>query len=130
MFFRRRKPRVWSYQERVESLQQAGFDVSADRKRVARGECAALVRENARGTAEIVHTGIAIGGEIGAVVDAGNQKFLLTPSGVKLPALAAHLEALHAFEEDLRDGLGLVSLYNESLGTVNEQHLYDRVQGR
>jgi len=30
----------------------------------------------------------------------------------------------------LREALGLVSLYNESLGTVSTQYLYDRVQDR
>ena len=45
-------------------------------------------------------------------------------------ALASELKAVHAFQEDLREALGLVSLYNESLGTVSTEYLYDRVQGR
>ena len=53
-----------------------------------------------------------------------------TPSGVELPALATHLKELHAFDEDLREGLGLVSLYNVSLGTTTDEHLYDRVVDR
>ncbi len=44
--------------------------------------------------------------------------------------MADHLKALHAFSEDLREALGLTSLYNQGLGTTNEKHLYDRVQNR
>jgi hypothetical protein len=33
-------------------------------------------------------------------------------------------------DEDLREGLGLTSLYNLSLGTTSEEHLYDRVVDR
>jgi hypothetical protein len=130
MFFRRGKPRAPGFEERIDSLGHSGFAVSPNRTRIARGPCAALVRKNAQGAPEIAGAGILVGGEIGVIVDAGNQKFLLTPSGRRLPALATHLEALHAFNEDLREALGIISLYNESLGTVNELHLYDRLQGR
>ena len=47
-----------------------------------------------------------------------------------MAARADQLKALHAFEEDLKEGLGLTSLYNTSLGTVSALHLYDRVVGR
>jgi hypothetical protein len=130
MFFRRAKLRVPGFEERIDNLGQSGFAVSPDRTRLTRGPCAGLVRKNAQGAPEIARTGILVGGEIGVIVDGGNQKFLVTPSGGKLPALATHLEALHAFNEDLREALGIVSLYNESLGTVNELHLYDRLKGR
>jgi hypothetical protein len=63
-------------------------------------------------------------------VDAGFQKYWLAPSGARAAATAEQLKALHNFEEDLREALGLVSLYNESLGTVNGLHLYDRVKDR
>ncbi len=130
MFFRRAKPRIRTFEECVDGLEQSGFTVSPGRTRVTRGACAALLRKNAQGGPEIAHVGILIGEEIGAIVDGGNQKFLVTPSQRKLPALATHLEALHAFTEDLREELGLISLYNESLGTVNELHVYDRLKGR
>jgi leucyl-tRNA synthetase len=42
----------------------------------------------------------------------------------------AQLKALHAFEEDLTEALGLESLYNTSLGTTNDFHVYDRLAGR
>ena len=48
--------------------------------------------------------------------------FWRSPSGRTAPALATHLKALHAFEEDLKEGLGLPSLYNESLGTTSDLH--------
>lgn len=56
--------------------------------------------------------------------------FLMTPTGKELPALAPQLQALHAFDEDLREALGLTSLYNVSLGTTTDEHLYDRVEDR
>ena len=130
MFFRRGTQRAPGFEERIDSLGRSGFAVSPDRTLLTRGLCAGVVRKNAQGAPEIARTGILVGGEIGVIVDGGNQKFLLTPSGRKLPALATHLEALHAFNEDLREALGIVSLYNESLGTVNELHLYDRLHGR
>jgi hypothetical protein len=64
------------------------------------------------------------------LVDGGFQKFFQTPKGVRHPALAPELKAVHAFEEDLRQALGLVSLYNESLGSVSNVYLYDRVKDR
>jgi hypothetical protein len=47
-----------------------------------------------------------------------------------MPALADELEALHDFEEDLKEGLGQESYYNESLGTVSTFYSYDRVKDR
>ena len=44
--------------------------------------------------------------------------------------LAEELKGVHEFQEDLREALGLESLYNESLGTVSTQYLYDRVKDR
>ncbi|HEU5399797.1 MAG TPA: hypothetical protein VFU86_00495, partial [Terriglobales bacterium] len=39
-------------------------------------------------------------------------------------------KALHSFTEELKEALGLTSLYNESLGTVSESYHYDRVKDR
>ena len=69
-------------------------------------------------------------GEIGALVDGGFQKFFQTPSGKRRPALASDLRALHNFQEDLKEALGLTSLYNEALGTVSTYYQYDRVKYR
>ena len=69
-------------------------------------------------------------GGIAQLIDGGFQKFFLAPDGSKKPALASELKGIHAFQEDLREALGLESLYNESLGTVSTQYLYDRVKDR
>ena len=74
--------------------------------------------------------GILLGGEIAVLVDGGFQKFFRAPSGKKKPALADELKALHDFEADLKEKLGLKSLYNEGLGTVSTLYQYDRVKDR
>ena len=48
----------------------------------------------------------------------------------EVPATADHLKALHSFSEEVKEALGLPSLYNESLGTVSESYHYDRVEDR
>ena len=40
------------------------------------------------------------------------------------------MKALQTFSEELKEGLGLPSLYNESLGTVSESYHYDRIEDR
>lgn len=133
MFFRREKPHKLSFDERLEKLKELGFTIEredAGRARAVRGGCAAVVEDAPGGDAKVYRAGLMAGGEIGILVDGGFQKFFVTPGGKRLPALAGQLRALHNFEEDLREGLGLKSLYNQSLGTVNTAHLYDRVQGR
>jgi hypothetical protein len=56
--------------------------------------------------------------------------FFVTPGKKRRPALAEQLTALHEFEEDLKEGLGVVSLYNEGLGSTCELHMYDRLEHR
>jgi hypothetical protein len=53
--------------------------------------------------------------------------FLETPRGRRIPAQAEELKALHEFEDDIKQALGLVNLYNTSLGTTTPKHMYDRV---
>ena len=50
--------------------------------------------------------------------------------GKKMPAQAEQLAAIQNFQEDLREALGMTSLYNEAMGTVSNKYLYDRVEGR
>ena len=129
MFFRRAHPKTASFRERLEDLRRAGFTVEpapGEGARVVRGGCAVLVKEP--GIAGLA--GVVMGGEIAALVDGGYQKFFRAPSGKTRPALAGELKALHDFEEDLKEALGLTSLYNESLGTVSAYYHYDRLQGR
>jgi hypothetical protein len=136
MFFRREKPHVPTFSERLSKLKDMGFLIEtagAGKARAIREGCAAdLVDRSSGSTAdiEIGKAGVLVGGEIGLLIDQGFQKTFQTPSRKQVPALARHLKTLHAFQEDLREGLGLTSLYNESLGTTNDLHLYDRVAGR
>jgi hypothetical protein len=132
MFFRRERLKVPTFQQRLDAVRSAGFTVTPQGGgvRISRGECAVDVRD-LNGVVKIEErAGILIGAEIGVLVDGGFQKFFRTPSGVRLPATADHLKALHAFEEDLKEALGEKSLYNESLGTVSTFYQYDRVQDR
>jgi hypothetical protein len=134
MFFRRQQPNEITFDQRMERLRKAGFTVTAggaNRVTVSR-DCYAAVLEDVPGAPPRVvePAGIVMPGGVGKLVDGGFQKFFLAPGGQKKPALASELRAIHEFEEDLREALGLVSLYNESLGTVSTEYLYDRVQGR
>lgn len=133
MFFRREKPRIPSFDERLKDLQKAGIrsaKKSSDSAVAMRGRCAAVIRKTGESDYRIDPVGIAIGNEVGELTDAGNQKYWLTPGGKKEAATADQLKELHAFKEDVREGLGLTSLYNEGLGSVNSLHIYDRVKGR
>jgi hypothetical protein len=132
MFFRHQKPHVPSFDEKIAALRDAGFQTapaSGGATRVIRGTLAADLIPSGD-AAEIVRTGVVVSGEIGELTDLGFQKIWLTPSGKKLAATAEHLRALHDLTEDLRDRMGMTSLYNDGLGTVNEHHLYDRVVDR
>jgi hypothetical protein len=132
MFFRREKPHQWNFEERLSDLRKLGFDVKmeSDRARVTRNGCGAMIESTGNGDVKLDKVGVVVGGEIALLIHGGYQMFLRTPSGKELPALAPQLKALHAFEEDLLEGLGLTSLYNVALGTTCEDHLYDRVQDR
>jgi hypothetical protein len=132
MFFRRERKKTPTFADRLENLRRAGFTltpVAGDAMRAARGPYAADLRD-AEGHAESSGAGVLMGEEIGALVDGGYQKFFRTPGGRQRPALAEDLKGLHEFEEDLKEGLGQESYYNQSLGTVSTLYLYDRVKDR
>lgn len=132
MFFKREKVHVPSFGERMEELRKLGFAVDSDQggMRASKSGCGAVISDKGNGAVKVAGAGLLLGKEIGSLVDAGFQKYWLAPSGARAAATAEQLKALHNFEEDLREGLGLISLYNESLGTVNGVHLYDRVKDR
>jgi hypothetical protein len=134
MFFRREKPRRLTFDDYLSQLREFGFAVTAEgpgKARVSRHGCTAIIEEISGSERPKVHrAGVVVGDEIALLVDAGFQKFFVTPSGKKLPALAAHLRALHDCQEDLKEALGATSLYNEGLGTVSNAHVYDRVEDR
>ncbi len=97
---------------------------------VSKYDCAAVLAAGADTPALIViKPGVVVNGEIGHVLDRGYQKFIKT-AHVERPATADHLRTLHKFTEELRQAIGGISLYNESMGTVSDEYIYDRVKGR
>ncbi len=133
MLFRRDHPKKYTLEDYAKRVREAGFQTSpkgAGRMRVERDGFAAVF-EDAGDKARVVEkAGVVLGNEIGTLVDGGFQKFFQTPEGVRKPAVAAELKGIHEFQEDLREALGLTSLYNESLGSVSNLYLYDRVKDR
>jgi len=133
MFFRRETPHALTFADRVANLKPLGFEVSSDaggHTIAKRNGCGAALEDAGDGKVAIDKAGVLVGSEIAHLVHGGYQMFLRTPSGREFPAQAEQLKALHAFDEDLREGLGLTSLYNVSLGTTCDDHLYDRVKNR
>jgi len=132
MFFRNPKPAQPTFEERLSNLKQFGFTSSRQSggAKVTRQGFGAIVDDLGSGNVAIGKAGVLAGDEIATLVSRGYQMFLRGPSGKEFPALAPQLKALHAFDEDLREGLGLISLYNVALGTTSDAHLYDRVEER
>lgn len=90
---------------------------------------AAIEKTPDDGVKIFAYPGYLIAGEISKLVNRGYQQFFKT-SKTEVPATAEHLQALHKFAEELKEALGLPSLYNESLGTVSESYQYDRITDR
>jgi len=125
MFFRRPRPYIPTFSERVERLKQAGFsaeNLPDGGVRIAKNGIAAIIDDKA-----IEKAGVLVGSEIGVLLNRGYQMFIETPSGKRLPAIADQLNALHEFEDDVKEALDLVNLYNTSLGTTSRKHNYDRL---
>ncbi len=127
------KPR--SYDEALNQLKSLQFDVHeapgvAGRVRVSKYGCAAIIGRGPRGGVAMFHKpGILMGNEIAILLDRGFQKFFKT-SKLEMAATADRLKAEHRFAEELDEVIGEVSLYNESLGSVSDEYMYDRVKGR
>lgn len=134
MFFRRVTPKHLTFEDHTSAARAAGFHVepaSGGKTRIERNGVAALFEAGEDGIPRVVErAGVVMGKEIGTLTDGGFQKFFTTPSGKRKPALAEELKEIHNFQEDLREVLGLTTLYNESLGTVSNLYIYDRVEGR
>ena len=131
VFFRRKSKPAPSFDDRLEALRQQGFTVetlpgAGSRVRVAKYGCGAVLE----GPRFVEQPGVVIDGEIARLLDRGYQKFFLTSAGEERPALAEQLEAMHRFSEELRGALGAEMLYNQSLGTVSDRYVYDRLKGR
>ena len=135
MFFRRERPKQLTFDDQMSAVRAAGFrtePASGGLTRIERDGVAAVVQTAGdNGAVNFVQrAGIVMGKEIGTLTDEGFQKFFMTPSGKQKPALAEELKEIQNFQEDLREAMNLVSLYNESLGTVSNVYIYDRVEGR
>jgi hypothetical protein len=133
MFFRREKPHEPTFAERIGGLKSFGLTtkpLDSQRAQVSRDGIAAIVEDRSGQRPHVNKAGLLIGDDIGLLVNRGFQVFWRTPGGRSVPAHASELKMLHNFEEDLKEGLGLPSLYNESLGTTSDLHLYDRVEDR
>jgi hypothetical protein len=128
-----REHAVTSFDQWLEKLQEAGFaigQVDGGRALISKHGCAAVLQQGAAGEPRFaVWPGIATREGIAHLIDRGFQKFW-EQGGRQFPAVAAQLQGLHRFDQDLRALMGLTSLYNEALGTVSSRYLYDRVDGR
>ncbi|MGH9662596.1 MAG: hypothetical protein ACRD96_28865 [Bryobacteraceae bacterium] len=122
-----------SFEQLLDRLRAAGFEVTPQeghRARVAKGHCAAVLECTPESNVRFAERpGYVLGQYIARLEDRGFQKYLFTPQR-HVPALAEHLRDVHDFSEGLKAALGLESLYNESLGTVSDRYLYDRLKGR
>lgn len=130
-----KQPKPRTYEEAVQWLRDHGFDIldapgTQNRVFLKKYNCSAAIEKTADdGVRLFAKPGYQIGSEISRLIDKGYQKFLKTTKA-EIPATADHLKALHQFTEELREALGQTSLYNESLGSVSDSYVYDRVQGR
>lgn len=129
-------PKQRTYSEVLEGLRSLQFDVRdvpgvANQVRVSKYGCAAVITPGGKesAVAYAVRPGVLFGEEIAHLIDHGFQKFFKTTRG-EFPATADHLRAMHRFTEEVREISGGVSLYNEALGTVSAEYMYDRVKGR
>ncbi|HWR36530.1 MAG TPA: hypothetical protein VN622_11735 [Clostridia bacterium] len=124
-----------SYEDSLAWLRDHGFEVleapgTANRVFLKKYNCSAAIEKAEDGTAKFfAYPGCLVGGEISKLVDRGYQKFLRT-SKLEIAATEDHLRALHRFSEELKEAIGATSLYNESLGSVSETYVYDRVRDR
>jgi hypothetical protein len=124
-----------TYEEAVAWLRDHGFDLIEAPGTQGRvflkkySVSAAIQKDGVDGVKIFAYPGYLVGSEISKLVNRGYQQFLKT-SKTEVPATADHLKALHQFAEELKEALGLPSLYNESLGTVSESYQYDRIEDR
>jgi len=130
-----------TFDDVLSTLGDEKFDVSpategsnraAGAFRVSKYGCAAEIAPASEKGAPVrllAKGGWVLGGEISRLLDRGYQKFLKT-SKLEVPATAEALRAIHHFNEELKEAVGALSLYNESLGTTSDRYVYDRVKGR
>ena len=130
-----KKIKTKTYDDAVSWFRNHGFDVleapgTSNRVFLKKYHVSAAIERTADGGVKIfAYPGYLINGEISKLVDHGYQKVLKTTKA-EYAATADHLRALHQFAEELKEGTGAISLYNEALGTVSESYMYDRVRDR
>ncbi|HEU5352096.1 MAG TPA: hypothetical protein VFU55_10905 [Terracidiphilus sp.] len=132
-----RKHRNLTFNELLDILRAHNFTVAASTTvsngtlASKNGAAAVLVPAQQPGAvaAYAVRPGAMVQNEVALLLDRGYQKFLKT-SKFELPATAAQLQAIHAFEEELMLLSGQECLYNEALGTTSDLYYYDRLMGR
>jgi hypothetical protein len=124
-----------TYEDAVNWLRDHGFDLieapgTQTRVFMRKYNCSAAIQKTEDGGVKIfAYPGYMIGSEISKLINRGYQQFLKTTK-TEVAATADHLKALHQFAEEMKEALGLPSLYNESLGTVSESYHYDRIENR
>jgi hypothetical protein len=124
-----------TYEDAVQWLRDHGFDLIEAPGTQGRvflkkyNVSAAIQKDGDDGVKIFAYPGYLINGEISKLINRGYQQVLKT-SKTEVAATADHLKALQQFTEELKEALGLPSLYNESLGTVSEAYQYDRVANR
>jgi hypothetical protein len=109
-----------------------GANRAAGARRVSKYGCAAEIapgEDKGAAVRIVARPGWVLGGEISRLMDRGYQKFLKT-SKLEIPATAEHLRSIHKFSDELKESVGALVLYNESLGTVSDTYVYDRLKGR
>src|SRR5271167_2892205 len=124
-----------TYEDAVAWLKDHGFDLieapgTQTRVFLRKYNCSAAIQKTDDGGVKIfAYPGYLIGSEISKLVNRGYQQFLKT-SKTEVPASADHLKALQQFAEEMKEALGIPSLYNESLETISESYHYDRIENR
>ncbi len=124
-----------TYEEAVNWLREHGFDLIEAPGMQGRvflrkyNVSAAIQKDKDDGVKIFAYPGYLIGSEISKLVNKGYQQVLKTAK-TEVAATADHLKALQQFSEEMKEALGLPSLYNESLGTVSESYHYDRIKDR
>jgi hypothetical protein len=131
-----KKIKPLTFDEALDKLRSLKFDVReapgvANGFLVSKYGCGAILNraKEGKGAALAVKPGVLLGGEIAILLDRGFQKFFKT-SKIEVAATADRLKAEHLFGDELREVIGAAILYNEALGSVSDEYMYDRVKGR
>ena len=116
-------------------FQDAGFEIvegagATGSFAVKKGDCTQALQRDASGAGQPAGPPtLKVRGLDCRLEDRGYQKFWLHGEQ-RFPIRVADLKTLHRFDEEVRDILGLKSLYHESLGSTSARSAYDRLDGR